>query len=191
MHMVATRLDENELIRSCIDGEEFGFTQLVEDHQDMVLSIARRLGAGKEQAEDIAQEVFIRVFHNLGKFEGKSRLSTWIYRIAYNTTVELWRKRKENLSYDFLVDQGWQPESYDESPDILMERGDQVRLLQELIAYLPEKYRGVIVLYYLQGKSYKQVAEIMGLPLGTVKTYLHRAKKALFLAYARKERGGI
>ena len=191
MHMVAARLDENELIRSCIDGEEFAFTQLVEDHQDMVLSIARRLGAGKEQAEDIAQEVFIRVYRNLGKFEGKSKLSTWIYRIAYNTTVELWRKRKENFSYDFLVDQGWQPESCDESPDKLMERRDQVRHLQELIAHLPEKYRGVIVLYYLQGKSYEQVAEIMGLPLGTVKTYLHRAKKALVLAYARKERGGI
>lgn len=191
MCMVEARLDENELIRSCIDGEESAFTQLVEDHQDMVLSIARRLGAGKEQAEDIAQEVFIRVYRNLGKFEGKSKLSTWIYRIAYNTTVELWRKRKENISYDFLVDQGWQPESYGESPDKLMERGDQARLLQGLIAYLPEKYRGVIVLYYLQGKSYEQVAEIMGLPLGTVKTYLHRAKKALYLAYARKERGGI
>jgi RNA polymerase sigma-70 factor (ECF subfamily) len=190
MLMVETRLDEDELIRSCIAGEESAFTQLVEDHQDMVLSIARRLGAGKEQAEDIAQEVFLRVYRNLDKFSGKSKLSTWIYRIAYNTTVELWRRRKETISFDFLLEEGWQPESYDQSPDESTERVEQMRLLQGLIGNLPEKYRGVIVLFYLQDKSYEQVAEIMSLPLGTVKTYLHRAKKALYTAYVRREGGG-
>lgn len=191
MVMLANKLGQEELIKGCLAGEENAFLQLVEDNQDMVFSIARRLGTTQQLAEDISQEVFLRVYRNLHSFKGDSKLSTWIYRIAYNTTIEMLRKRKEGFSYEALVEDGWQVEDGGLSPEQEAERNEQAELLGKLISQLPGKYRHVIVLFYLQDKSYEQVAQTTGYPLGTVKTYLHRAKKEMLKAYLRMERGDL
>jgi RNA polymerase sigma-70 factor (ECF subfamily) len=139
----------------------------------------------KAQVEDLAQEVFIRVYQGLPGFRGEARLSTWIYRIAYNVCVaelERARHRVKFVSIDAKGD-GERPrldlQDDRQDPEVILSRIDVRAIIQKLLDRPPPRSKAILSLYYLQELGYEEIGAVMALPLGTVKTHLHRAKRAL------------
>lgn len=168
-------LPEPALVVRAGRGDRAAFAELVRRHQAKVRALLLRLCGDRSLADDLAQEVFLRAHRGLVGFEGRSSFGTWVYRISYNVYLN---HRTRTRSFAAL------PEDYDvraAAPDDALSapRADLRRDLVAAIAELPERYRAVIVLYYLQEVSYPEIAEILELPLGTVKTHLHRAKRLL------------
>ncbi|HDM42956.1 MAG TPA: RNA polymerase sigma factor [Firmicutes bacterium] len=176
------------LINRVISGDERAFEQIVDDCKNMVFSIAIGILKSEQEAEDCAQETFVAAYENIHKFDGRARLSTWIYRIAYNRAIDMLRRRKRRRAVS--IDDDDFPEVVDKGVDLSdeVERVDMVERVKGLIDTLPERYREVLYLYYIMQRSYEETAEVMGLPLGTVKTNIHRAKKLLL---DKIKRGGF
>lgn len=171
-----SELDEATLISRAGPGHDgAAFAELVRRHQGKVRGLLLRLSGSRSLADDLGQEVFIRAFRGLHSFKGRARLSTWLYRIAYNVFRNHRTRAKPLASL---------PSSFDNSAPApesgtSAARCDLRKDLAGAIARLPDKYRGVVVLYYLEELSYPEIATILGCPLGTVKTHLHRAKRLL------------
>ncbi len=173
-------MDDAQLVQQVLNGNNHAFRFLVSKHQQLVLHVVGRIVQQNDEAEDICQEVFIKVFKTLKKFRGDSKLSTWIATIAYNTAISHIRKRKRRGEV-----------SYSEEPNLIMaekdsglnqkivEHEEAKRYLMQLIEALPVNYRTVITLFHLEEFSYKEIEEITGMPEGTIKSYLSRARKLL------------
>lgn len=179
-----TRRSEKELVKRCRRGDDQAYAQLVECYKDMVFTLIDRMIFDKSILEDLAQEVFIRVFKGLPHFRGRSKLSTWIYRITYNVClaeIGAAGDRPEHLATENRTWQeiGWDSPQAQEDAVYWVERLELRETIGRLVDRLPPHYRMAVALYYLEDASYKEIAEIMKLPIGTVKTYLHRAKKRL------------
>ena len=135
-------------------------------------------------AEDLAQEVFIKAFGALGSFDPSRKLSSWLFKIAHNATVDHLRKRRLATVPLETPDDGLDPISTvgapaADSPDRIAERGDLARAFDRALLELRSAYREVLVLRFQEGLAYEEISEVCDLPLGTVKTHLHRARKAL------------
>jgi RNA polymerase sigma-70 factor (ECF subfamily) len=168
-------LTEAQLLARTSRGDRPAFTELVRRHESRVRALLVRLCSDRTLADDLAQEVFLRAFRGLVGFQGRAAFGTWIYRIAYNVYLNhrSRTKRLHALPEDYDV-RAAAPEDALSAP-----RADLRRDLEGAIEGLPERYRAVVVLYYLHEVSYPEIAEILDLPLGTVKTHLHRAKRML------------
>jgi RNA polymerase sigma-70 factor (ECF subfamily) len=170
-------IDEQALVERCRAGDEAAFAELVEAYKDLVYAIVRRMVADRGLAEDLAQEVFLKVHRGLPYFRGDARLSTWIYRIVANVCIEARNRRRPDVSLDDdrdgrgAIDPGQRDAAFAD-----LELRDR---LEKAIAQLPDNYRMLIAAHYLRGVQYEALAEALGLPLGTVKTHLHRAKRRL------------
>lgn len=166
---------EDVLVRRAASGETAAFAELLRRHQGKVRGLLLRLCGDRTLADDLAQEVFLRAYRGLWGFEGRSSFGTWLYRISYNAYLNHSTRVRKWSSL---------PTAYDAetaAPDDALSppRADLRRDLEAAVATLPQRYRGVVVLYYLQDLSYPEIAEILDVPLGTVKTHLHRAKRLL------------
>ncbi len=171
------RMNEPELIRQVQNGNSNAFRYLVSRYQKLVVHITGRVIQNQEDLEDICQEVFIKVFRNMGRFKGDSKLSTWIASIAYNTSLDYLKKyRKKELDFTDRLKQI--DGDISDNPQGL-ERKDLHRYIREQIEFLPLHYRSVVTLYHLEEFNYKEIEEITGMPEGTVKSYLHRARQLL------------
>jgi RNA polymerase sigma-70 factor (ECF subfamily) len=172
---LAELTDEALVQESCRPGGERPFAELVRRHQGKVRGLLLRLTSDRNLADDLAQEVFLRAYRGLVGFEGRARFSTWLYRIAYNVYLNHRARVRELAALPDNFETGAQaPET-----SMSVARADLRRDLDAAIATLPERYRAVVMLYYLEDVSYPEIAEILELPLGTVKTHLHRAKRML------------
>ncbi len=172
---------EKELVSKVLAGDARAFKRLVEQYQRLVLHVSSRMIRNEDDLSDVCQEVFIKVHKGLGTFTFQSKLSTWIARIAYLTSVNHLRKYKndqlnrstgENDELDNL-------HFTEHTPERILIRKDVNAYVHHLIAQLPLNYRTVLTLYHLQEFSYQEIEEITGMPEGTVKNYLFRAKKLL------------
>ena len=168
---------ERELVERCRRGDEGAFQELVNLHKDLVFAIIARTVPDRSRAEDLAQEVFLRVHRGLPYFRGEARLSTWIYRIVANVCVQEQQERRpatEPLDERTPGTRAATATSDRQFSDL--ELRDR---LEKAIARLPAHYRLVVAAHYLEGVQYEELAEAMQLPLGTLKTHLHRAKRQL------------
>jgi len=151
------------------------FEQLLDEYRDRVFRLAWSLLADQAAAEDATQEIFLKIWKALPDFRAASSVSTWIYAISRNTCLTRRRLAAGRRTCSLDETHAAQIPAYESpsgaDPD-----------LRAAIGRLPDKYRRVLVLFYLEDRSYQQVALAMGLPMGTVKTYLHRARKKLALA---------
>jgi len=165
--------NERELVERCRSGNEHAFQELVERYQNLVFALIARTVQDRSRAEDLAQEVFLRVHRGLPYFRGEARLSTWIYRIVANVCLPVGRPAEAN---DEAI--GGETKT---SGRIDRQFGDfELRdRLEKAIARLPANYRLLIAAHYLEGIRYEDLAEALQMPLGTVKTQLHRAKQQL------------
>lgn len=169
-------LDDEALVeRAGNGGDNAAFAELVRRHQGKVRGLLLRLTGNPTLADDLAQEVFLRAYRGLVGFEGRSRFSTWVYRIAYNVFLNH-RTRSKELA---ALPQGFESSAPAPDSELSPGRFDMRSDLAAAITELPERYRMVVTLYYLEDVSYPEIAEVLDLPLGTVKTHLHRAKKLL------------
>lgn len=173
-------MNDAELVQQILAGNENAFRYLVANHQRLVLHIVGRVVKQQEDAEDICQEVFLKVFRKIKKFRGESRLSTWIATIAYNTSISHIRKQARNreiqMNEDERIDWG---KTDDWLVQGTVEKEEAKKILLQLIEKLPVQYRTVLTLFHLEEFSYKEVEEITGMPEGTIKSYLSRARKLL------------
>lgn len=173
-------MNDAELVQQILNGNENAFRYLVAKHQRLVLHIVGRVVKRQEDVEDICQEVFLKVFRKIKKFRGDARLSTWIATIAYNTSIthirNQERKQEMLVNEKTPLDKGksdeWQVQS-------TVEKKEAKAILLQLIEKLPIQYRTVLTLFHLEEFSYKEIEEITGMPEGTIKSYLSRARKLL------------
>src|SRR5262245_36998255 len=176
----ATIAAERALIERCRAGDERAFQELVDGHKDLVFALIARTVQDRSRAEDLAQEVFLRVHRGLPYFRGEARLSTWIYRIVANVCAQDYGRAAPTVSLDALQADGAPPRAA--QPSVADRQFGDLELrdrLEKAIARLPANYRLLVAAHYLQGIQYEDLAEALDLPLGTVKTQLHRAKQQL------------
>ena len=171
-------LADDGLIQRCRSGDDRAFGELVAKYQNLVYGLIYRLAADRTQAEDLAQDVFLRIHRGLPYFRGEARLSTWIFRIVQHVCFERRGTRRVNLSLDQPPgDRG--PRSEPGGPDTAFADLELRDRLEKAMAKLPEQYRFLIAAHYLRGVRYEALAESLNLPLGTIKTHLYRAKRRL------------
>jgi RNA polymerase sigma-70 factor, ECF subfamily len=179
---------ESALVRQCAAGDEAACTELVAEHQRMVIQLAMNLLGDREEALDLSQEVFLRVFRTIHRFRGQSSLRTWIYRIAVNQARNrhrFWRRRHraDQVSLDqHVASHGDFPmEGSTVTPDRVLAQKELASRLQAALDKLPFDQRTAIVLREIDGLSYDEIAFSLGLAVGTVKSRLTRARRALRL----------
>src|SRR5216117_2059850 len=179
-------MDDSAVVTAFLGGEERAFTELVERYQTRLLNFIYRTIGDRDRAEDLVQEVFIRVHRHLHRFDRSKKFSTWVYTIASNLAKNELRNRSRNPLVLFQTMQGdhdeedrpLQFEDTTSRPDDLFRRRHLRELVEDTVAKLPEHHRQVFVLRELEGKSYEEIAEITSCNLGTVKSRLNRARTA-------------
>lgn len=178
--------EEAALIERCKRKDAKAFDELVSQYERRIYNFAMRLSGNADDAEDIAQETFIRVFNAIQNFRGDSNFSTWVFRIAHNVFLDMRKKVKAHpqtsLEESVELDESEvtrQVEDPNPLPDEVAQASELHDILQRAIDALPDYQREMVVLYHTQNKSYEEIAEIMELPIGTVKSRLNRARIAL------------
>jgi RNA polymerase sigma-70 factor (ECF subfamily) len=178
-------VSDRSLIAAASRGAEDAYRSLVERYERPVLGLVLRIVRDRAWAEDLAQETFIKAFRALDTFQVERKFSSWLFKIAHNTAIDaLRRKQVDTVPLETDDPQRLDPLDRVAGPDVLAPetvlRGrDLGAALGAAIAGLRPEYRGVIELRFVQGLAYEEIAEVMDLPLGTVKTHLHRARKSL------------
>ena len=181
-----TRAEEHALLQRCKDGEIGAFDELVHRYQKRVFNFAYGIAGNQDDANDVAQEAFIRVFNSIQTFRGDANFTTWIYRIVTNVYLDD-RKRSKNrrtISLDEYIDSeenSFSRQIIDENPQPgeVAESKERNQIVRNAINTLPDYQRIIVTLYHLHDRSYDEIAEIMQLPIGTVKSRLNRARLAL------------
>jgi RNA polymerase sigma-70 factor (ECF subfamily) len=178
--------DDKTLIQYCKQGDRAAFNELITRYEKRVINFAYRMAGNYDDAHDVAQEAFIRVFNSIGTFRGDANFTTWLYRIVTNVYLDERKRAKSHLqtSLEEYVELdenvvAKQIEDDGPTPDQMVEGKERDQLLQKAIESLPEYQRMMVVLYHTQSKSYEEIAQIMNLPIGTVKSRLNRARLAL------------
>ena len=178
-------MNELELIQGLRNGDETAFKFLVDTYQDQVFNTAIGIVHNAEDAEDVAQEVFIQVYRSIHNFKGESKLSTWLYRIATTRALDLLRSRKSKKRFGLmqrLFGDGNEP--LHELPDynhpgITLDRKENAAKLFKAIAQLPENQKVAFTLHKLEDLSYQEISDIMQTSVPAVESLMHRAKQNL------------
>ena len=184
-------MDEQQLLLALKQKDEKAFRRLVTSYKEMIISTCYGFLGQQEEAEDVAQEVFIQVFRNIDNFRGEAKLSTWMYRIAVNRSLNRLRSKKSQLlmSLDVLFETNQTSSS--NSPFASLENKERADQLQQALGRLPEHQRTAFVLSKFEGLANKKIAEVMEMSLSAVEALLNRAKKNLqkqLIDYYRKSR---
>jgi RNA polymerase sigma-70 factor (ECF subfamily) len=180
-------LEEKEFIQALKSRDSLAYSKLIDDFQDKVFGTCMSFVPNKEDAEDIAQEVFLEVFNSIDKFKGKSKLTTWVYRITTNKCLEFIRKRNTKKRFAFLQSITGNVLPLDKTtyfteinhPGIQLENKELNETLFKAINSLPESQSVVFTLHKIDGKSYDEIAEITNKSLSSVESTMFRAKKNL------------
>lgn len=175
MEAIRTPTD-NELIDQTLRGDNAAFGQLVRRYQDRLFHSLHHLCGGSEDALDVAQDAFVQAYSKLSTFQRTSAFYTWLYRIAFNLFVTRKRRTRSHLSLDAGREVGADPVDPAADPTAGLARQFRAERVRQALAGLTEEHRQVIVLREMEGWSYDKIAELIGLPVGTVRSRLHRAR---------------
>jgi RNA polymerase sigma-70 factor (ECF subfamily) len=187
-----------ELVASALTGSQDAFRELVMRFERPVFSLIVRMVQDSGTAEDLAQETFVKAYRSLRSYDPSRKLSSWLFKIAHNTTIDHLRRHvPETVPLEAPPDEEGRgglaavlTDGSAEDPSAAAERRDMARSLERAITRLRPEYREAVVLFYIEGVSYQEICEATGLPLGTVKTNLHRARKELAQEMAAMGWGG-
>ena len=179
-------MTEQELVERAKRGDETAFEALVTDNEKRIYNLCRRLVGNPEDAAELTQEAFLNAWRGLGRFQGESSFSTWLYRLASNACIDFLRKEKRRQSLSMTVsldddEEGRQVELPDEryAPEGELERAEARRAVAEGLEKLTAEHRQVLVMRELNGLSYAEIGTVLGLEEGTVKSRIARARNAL------------
>lgn len=168
---------DQEALERARTGEPAALTQLTTKYQDRIFMLINRMITDRDRAEELTYETFIRAFKNLKDFRGDAKFSSWIYRIAVNLALgERAKKKIDKVSLDAIGGLSADPAT---RPDYVYQNLFYGRVIDEALEKLPGHYAVALRLFYLRGLGYVEIAEAMSIPMGTVKTYLYRGKRAL------------
>jgi RNA polymerase sigma factor (sigma-70 family) len=172
-------IDDRTLVKNVMAGDMQAFRLLIHRHERLVAHMIGRIVKKDEDVEELCQDVFMRVHNKLGEFNFQSKLSTWIATIAYRYALN--HIRKEKIEFSQIPDEEAFTKSFVEiaNPESLTEEKDQEAFVMKLVDELPVQYKTILTLYHVQSMSYPEICEITGMPEGTVKNYLFRARNLL------------
>ena len=179
--------DANLVARS-LEGDLPSFERLVSRYQNKIMGYSARMLSDHDEAEDVAQEVFIKAYRSLESFRGESSFSTWLYRIATNLCIDRLRKKKRSPQQAYSLDEpidkdedkgGREVPDYSAEPTRAVEREELRLRVREMVAEMPEKLRAVLVMCDMQGMAYEDIAKVLDVPIGTVKSRLFHARADL------------
>ena len=187
--MDLTTLTDQQVVELALKGRETAYRELLRRYERPVLSLIHRMVRDRELAEDLAQDTFVKVLNALDRYRPEFKFSSWIFKIAHNTALDSLRKREvATLSLDGAPDavsaeaqEATRPmvASDEQSPADFAEGRELGVHIEAAIARLRPEYATAVTLYHMEGFAYEEIAETMELPLGTVKTFIHRARKEL------------
>ncbi|GAB3762072.1 RNA polymerase sigma factor [Spirosoma pomorum] len=178
-------MTESELLIDLKAGSEAAFRRFVDTYQNRVYSLAFRLVGDRDEADDIAQEVFAEVYETIGQFRGEAAFSTWLYRITTTQSLAHLRKKRTRKRFAFVSSLfGESNELVHDPPDTsqpeqLMTQAEETQLLVRVVGQLPDTQRAAFTLHYMEGLSHKEVAAILETTVSAVESLLHRAKRQL------------
>jgi RNA polymerase sigma-70 factor (ECF subfamily) len=175
--------DDHRLIAECLQGRTTAFCELVRRYQDRLYNTVYRLLDNAEDAQDVVQDAFLSAYQSLESFKGDSLFFTWLYRIAVNTAISLKRKQRVVISMSAQRDKGNELEPLDASelsqPGHALEQREQERLIQQALNRLSPEHRAVLIMKDMEGQKYETMAEVLQVPIGTIRSRLHRARVEL------------
>jgi RNA polymerase sigma-70 factor, ECF subfamily len=182
-------LTDQDVVARARDGLDSAYRELIDRYQRPVFSLIYRLVRDRERAEDLAQETFIKVLNAIDRYDPAFKFSSWIFKIAHNTALDdLRRKHPETLSLDGSPHATTAAEveattltavAGDENPEEFTSSRELGRHIEAALGHLRPEYRTAIILWHVEGRPYEEIAEVMAIPIGTVKTFIHRARKEL------------
>lgn len=165
--------EDRELVLAFVAGDRSAFEEIIVRYERRVFSVCLRMCGDQEDARDAAQETFVTAYRSLQGFRGDAQLSTWLHRVAVNASLDLLRKRSKRPTAVEVVPEATSDEP---GPEEVAVRSDRAAAVHAALAKLSEDHRAVIVLFDLQGLQYPEVAQALDVPVGTVKSRLHRAR---------------
>jgi RNA polymerase sigma factor (sigma-70 family) len=181
-----SRSEDSQLIKEALGGDDAAYTRLMNKYHDAIFSFIFRMVHDREQVEDLTQEAFIKAFASLKNFNEEFAFSTWLYKIATNNSIDYIRKRKlqmysidkpiESKDSDYTFE--LPDDSYEADKELISDQ--RAVMLKAAIDQLPEKYRRVIMLRHSDERSYEEIADMLKLPIGTVKAHIFRARELLY-----------
>ena len=189
-HIVENNFEERKLVERILQGETASFSEIIRNTERLVAQIIFKMIDQPEDRKDLAQDVYLNAYKNLSRFRFESKLSTWIAQISYNTCYNFLEKKKLVLAGDLLENQSsdddqfyspfsqWNDERSHDPGKRIMER-NRHSILASALEKLSPVYRTMIALYHQEDMSYEEIAAVTSLPIGTVKSYLFRARKSL------------
>lgn len=176
---------EKRLTKQALKGDQTAFAEIVELYKDKIFHLAYRMLSNRHEAEDVVQETFLRVYKNLDRYDPHQKFSTWIYRIATNLCIDRLRKRKPTYSLDADTNDQEGSDAYsfipsdNQTPESEYLLSETQQLIHQAIDTLPAKYKSVMVLRYLQELSLQEISDVLGMPVTTIKTRVHRGREFL------------
>lgn len=173
-------MDDNHYIREVLGGNKAAFAVLVDRHKDLVFTLAMNITRNREDAEEVAQDAFVKAFRKLSSFRHESGFQTWLYRIAYNEAISRIRKnriRPLDLDEEFIPDI---PEEEVEEEIAGMDEREQKQVIRKILDRLPDTDRVIVTLFYLESRPVAEIALIIGLGESNVKVRLHRIRKRIY-----------
>ena len=172
--------DESLLIQDALQGNSTAFGDLVHRYQDRLYTAVVHITGCRAEAEDVVQDAFVQAFVNLKTFKHNSKFYTWLYRIAFNAAISRRRRKRVTVSVDQSREAtGEEPLDHQASPSHALELAEQQQKLQQAMERPTEEHRAIIVLRHLEELSYEDIAEILQISVGTVRSRLHRARAQL------------
>ncbi|GKX31838.1 RNA polymerase sigma factor [Vallitalea longa] len=181
----------DDSIEKLIERDQIAFRALVEEYQNRFLSMAYKYTNDYNDAEDLCQEIFIKIYQNISSFKNKSKLSTWLYKIAINTCIDWGRKDKRNLSslMNFGDKEVKQVKSNHNTEDIIIYKEYQ-KVIHNTVYSLKDKYKSIIILYHFNQLTYKEISSILNISTKTIETRLYRARKQIKTKLIKEGFGG-
>ena len=169
--------DDSQLVAASKQGDQDAFALLVQRHQRRVFNLVYRMLQQYEEANEVTQEAFLAAWQGLPSFRGEARFSTWLYRIAYNCSLKQLEQRKRDNALQLAMQELASKD--EERTEATLEARARWESIREQLVTLPAKYRVVLILRHLQDMTYEEMAEMLTMPIGTIKTHLFRARNLL------------
>lgn len=174
-------MNEEKLISRAAKGDASAFNELLGMHEKKMYAVCLRMCANNEDAQDCLQEAMLRIFRSISGFKGQSSFSTWVYRVTMNTCLDELRKKKnkQSTSLDGLLETGWSPSNDSDTPEHHAIAKEKRVAIRSAISELPDDMRAAVVLRDIQGFSYDEISEILGINVGTIKSRISRGREKL------------
>ena len=189
MQDVNAGLSEHQLISRALEGDRSAFAELVLRNQDRLFASMMQVTGSPEESEEVVQDAFIRAFVKLDTFQQNSQFFTWLYRIAFNSALTRRRRKKARISLDHARENnGLEISDVSESVDEPMLRDERVRMVRQAMTQLTDEHRDILTLREMEENSYEEIAQILEISIGTVRSRLSRARKQLKLTLESMQR---